>query len=103
MAGVDVGDRTLWRVPGGGPLHKTPAMTDGAVHVRDDLLGPVAVDAARGQERRHLETGGEVCSSPVVADGTVYVGSTDDFPYAIHVSRSWSLSSTPPAVTADIA
>ncbi|MFF5146151.1 PQQ-binding-like beta-propeller repeat protein [Streptomyces sp. NPDC013157] len=42
------------------------------------------MDAATGEERRRLETGGEVCSTPVVADGTVYVGSEDDFLYAVH-------------------
>lgn len=34
VAGVDVGDRTLWRVPGGGVLYRTPAMADGAVSLR---------------------------------------------------------------------
>ncbi|KAB1977590.1 PQQ-binding-like beta-propeller repeat protein [Streptomyces triticiradicis] len=42
-----------------------------------------AVDAATGEERRRLQTGGEVHATPVVADGTVCAGSEDDFPYAL--------------------
>ncbi|MBK3576928.1 PQQ-binding-like beta-propeller repeat protein [Streptomyces sp. MBT65] len=37
-----------------------------------------------GEERWRPETQGEVYSWPVVAGGTVYVGSKDDFLYAIH-------------------
>ncbi len=43
-----------------------------------------AVDAATGEERWKQETGAARQSSPAVADGTVYVGSLDDFLYAIH-------------------
>ncbi|MFG2375269.1 PQQ-binding-like beta-propeller repeat protein [Streptomyces sp. NPDC048504] len=48
--------------------------------------GHVALGGGRGhgRERWRLQTGGEVYSTPVVADGTVYVGSLDNFPYAMH-------------------
>jgi len=42
------------------------------------------VDAVTGEERWRLQTGGEVHATPLVADGAVYIGSKDDFPYAVH-------------------
>ncbi|MER5449235.1 PQQ-binding-like beta-propeller repeat protein [Streptomyces sp. NPDC002766] len=45
---------------------------------------PLPRPTRRAEERWRLETVGEVHATPVVVDGTVYVGSDDDFLYAIH-------------------
>jgi outer membrane protein assembly factor BamB len=42
-----------------------------------------ALDAATGTEQWRFQTGGHVHSSPVVVDGTVYVGSWDGNVYAL--------------------
>ncbi len=72
MTCVDVGDRTLWRVPGGGVLYRTPAMADGAVYVLDRFFGLVAVDADSGQRRWTLRDDSGIASSPVAGVGVVY-------------------------------
>ena len=68
--------------PHGGVQHTLTA-ADGSVYVGNNK-GLVAMDAATGEERWRLQTGREVYSTPVVADGTVYVGGLDNFLYAIH-------------------
>ncbi|MER7182938.1 PQQ-binding-like beta-propeller repeat protein [Streptomyces hyaluromycini] len=72
MTGVDVGDRTLWRAPGGGVLYRTPAMADGVVYVLDRFFGLVAVDADSGQRRWTLRDDSGIASSPVAGTGVVY-------------------------------
>ncbi|WP_123971979.1 PQQ-binding-like beta-propeller repeat protein [Streptomyces sp. Ag109_O5-1] len=72
MTGVDVGDRTLWKVPGGGIPYRTPAIADGAVYVLDDLFDLVAVDADTGQRRWTLPNDSPIEASPVVGTGVVY-------------------------------
>ena len=41
------------------------------------------MDAATGEQEWAFETGGELSSSPTVAEGTVFVGSDDDYLYAV--------------------
>ncbi|MEW2306807.1 PQQ-binding-like beta-propeller repeat protein, partial [Streptomyces sp. NPDC006655] len=72
MTGVDVGDRTLWKVPGGGIPYRTPAIADGAVYVLDDLFDLVAVDADTGQRRWTLPNDSPIEASPVAGTGVVY-------------------------------
>ncbi|MER6079285.1 PQQ-binding-like beta-propeller repeat protein [Streptomyces sp. NPDC001833] len=67
MTGVDVGDRPLWKVPGGGIPYRTPAIADGAVHVHDDLFDLVAVDADTGQRRWTLPNDSPIKASPLPA------------------------------------
>lgn len=43
----------------------------------------VALHSATGEELWRFETGGPVSSSPAVVDGVVYIGSTDNYVYAI--------------------
>lgn len=76
MTGVEVSDRTLWRVPGGGVLYRTPAMADGSVYVPDDLFGLAAIDAETGQRRWTLRVDAGIGTSPVADDGVVYFADT---------------------------
>jgi outer membrane protein assembly factor BamB len=43
------------------------------------------VDINRGKLRWRFSTGGMVISSPAIANGLLYVGSTDQFLYALPV------------------
>lgn len=71
-----------WRVPAPGAGESTPAVAAAAVY-HGTYSGLSALDAATGEERWRVETGGEAFSSLVVAEGTVYIGGNDGFLYAI--------------------
>lgn len=72
MDGGHVSDRTLWRVPGGGILYRTPALSDGTVYVNDGLLRLAAIDADTGQRRWTLKHDAAIELSPVADAGAVY-------------------------------
>lgn len=87
----------LWTAATGGPVRSSPAVSDGMVYVGSDDAKLYAFDAAgllncsAGPPRTCLArwvttTGGIVRSSPVVADGVVYVGSDDGGLYALHAT-----------------
>ncbi|WP_123974719.1 PQQ-binding-like beta-propeller repeat protein [Streptomyces sp. Ag109_O5-1] len=82
-AGIDVDDRTLWRVPGGGVLHHTSAMADGAVYVLQDFFDLVAVDAGTGERRWTLRSDSGIASSPVADAGVVYFADTAGYLTAV--------------------
>ena len=58
-----------------------------------------ALDAATGATQWAFYAGGEVISSPAVADGVVYVGSYDDDLYALAASNGNELWSGKPGST----
>ena len=76
MTGVEVSDRTLWRVPGRGVLYNTPTTADGAVYVRDGLFDLAAIDADTGQRRRTLHVDAGIETSPAAGDGVVCFAGT---------------------------
>jgi len=112
--------RELWRFATGGRIRSSPAVADGFVYVGSADGRVYAVDVATGDERWRYEPEGashvsaefgfdrkSIIASPVVAGGTVYVGSRDGFMYALDRttgefkwradhSVSWAMSS--PAV-----
>ncbi|MBN1883561.1 MAG: PQQ-like beta-propeller repeat protein [Deltaproteobacteria bacterium] len=70
----------------------SPSVADGVVYTRrmgkysDDRDYLYAVDAANGTMRWRFELGdvlGEICASPTVVEGIVYVKSTDTLLYAV--------------------
>jgi len=90
-----------WSYPTGGPVDSTPAVTGGVVYV-DSLDGKTyALDTATGHFRWSYPTGNTVNgapsgfvntyeSSPVVAGGTVYIGSDDGKLYALDAATGHS-------------
>ncbi|MET9463126.1 PQQ-binding-like beta-propeller repeat protein [Streptomyces canus] len=73
---LEAGDRRRSSiVADGGGRHR--------VHRQRGHVAP-GVNAATREERWRLHTHGKVNSSPVVADGSMYVSSQDNFLYAVH-------------------
>lgn len=83
-----------WRSQTDAEVHSSPTVSNGVVYVgtgvRSVVAGPDetatslhALDAASGTQRWRYETDGSVQSSPTVAGGTAFVGSSDGFLYAI--------------------
>jgi outer membrane protein assembly factor BamB len=72
-----------WIFATGGPVHSSPAVSDGTVYIgsRDNYV--YAIDAETGLENWKFKTESWVQSSPVVAEGVVYVGSNDSKIYAL--------------------
>lgn len=62
---------------GDGVIEVTPAVDDGRVYAGASNGLIFAVDAASGELAWTLDAGAEVYSSPLVVDGTVYIGSND--------------------------
>jgi eukaryotic-like serine/threonine-protein kinase len=59
-------------------FQSSPAVADGVVYVgTNNDRRVIALDAATGRQRWSARTGGIVMSSPVVANGVVYIGSDD--------------------------
>jgi outer membrane protein assembly factor BamB len=92
LATTDGSER--WRAATGTEVHSSPTVANGVVYVgtgeRSVGSGPdetatsvYAYDLNDGTERWRYETDGSVQSSPTVADGTVFVGSSDGSLYAI--------------------
>ena len=72
-----------WGNEGWDYFTSSPVIADSMVIVGSGDGNVYAFDAASGDERWRVRTGGRVRSSPAVADGVVYVGSADGFLYAI--------------------
>ena len=101
----------LWTFQAGGSIYSTPAIYNNMAFFGTSDVAPTpvpsgvptptappiqiqqgvapgtgvffAVDIATGKERWRLQTEGKILSSPAVADGLVYIGSTDHNLYAV--------------------
>ena len=62
-------------------------MKEGVVAFGSDDNTVHALDAATGSLIRRFRIVGEIWSSPVVADGVLYVGSKDGYVYALKASE----------------
>jgi outer membrane protein assembly factor BamB len=75
------------------------AVADGAVYFASSADGQVcSLDAATGQVRWRIYTGGPVRLAPMVADGRVYVGSDDGIVYCLRASdgrEEWTFRAAP--------
>jgi outer membrane protein assembly factor BamB len=104
-----------WRFATGGRVNSSPAVANGLVYVLSYDGNVYAIDAASGRERWKFATGGEhrftashlhgalpegeqmpdpydmFLSSPTIAGGTVYIGSSDGHVYALN-AESGSLA-----------
>lgn len=90
-----------WTHDTGAIVRSSPTIVDGAVYVgagchnliceayaEGESRGWIySLDADTGERRWRHETGAEVVSSPAVASGSVYVGSSDAHLYALDVSN----------------
>lgn len=80
-----------------GGVKSSPSVNNGTVFfgsrfVRDRDAGIFAVDAATGGRQWTVQTGGSVLSSPIIANGTLYVGCNDNYVYAVDATsgdRKW--------------
>ncbi|MFG1625920.1 PQQ-binding-like beta-propeller repeat protein [Kribbella sp. NPDC049227] len=75
-------------------FQSSPAVVNGTVYIgTNNDRRVLALDAATGAIKWSFRTGGVVMSSPVVANGVVYVGSDDRSVYALRATngqRLWS-------------
>ena len=74
-----------------GPVHSSPLVVDGVVYTganRTAVLGSdnnvYALNAATGQILWGTDIGGDVDSTPTLADGVLYIGSGDNGLYALN-------------------
>jgi outer membrane protein assembly factor BamB len=72
-----------WGLEGWDYFTSSPVIAGDRVVVGSGDGNVYALDAATGQERWRVETGGRVRSSPAIGDGVVFVGSADGVLYAI--------------------
>lgn len=84
----------LWSVAAGAGIASPMAVANGVVYI--DTSGPDgavdALSAATGQQLWTFTTGdGSGLASPIVANGVVYVGSTDDNVYALSAASGTEL------------
>jgi len=75
----------VWSFPLDGLGGTSPAVVDDRVYVTEGASGHRvhALDAANGERQWTGETGDSVRASPAVADGVVYIASSDHYVYAI--------------------
>jgi outer membrane protein assembly factor BamB len=89
-----------WTFTTGGPVHSSPAVSDGTVYFGSRDGNIYAVDISTGEKRWTFKTGSWVDSSPVIAGGVLYCGSNDGNLYALDAKtgeKRWAFQ-TPYAV-----
>lgn len=74
-----------WKFNAGNQVVSSPAyaVEDNALYVGSVNGKIYSIDAQRGKERWTYTTDGPITGSPYIADGIVYIGSTDKFLYAL--------------------
>ena len=86
--------RVAWKTPLGAPVRSSPAVTAaGQVFVGTDGGALVMLDAKTGAVLTRARLGGRIWAGPLVHSGRVFVGSDDQFFYALeHKGQTLSLA-----------
>ena len=82
-----------WTFTTGGPIHSSPALSNGMVYVGSQDGNIYALDAATGEKLWAFKTNSWVESSPVIVGGVLYCGSNDGNLYALNAEtgeKHWS-------------
>lgn len=82
--------RRTWRYDAGGPIRSTPFITPEYIYVGTEAGELLCLDF-RGQSRWQFRAKRAITSSPLVAQGIVFVGSLDGTFYAVDAKSGWAL------------
>jgi hypothetical protein len=72
-----------WRYKRGAPTMPSPILVGDALYFVSDNGIFTCLDAATGEERYRERLGGNFCSSPIFADGKIYVGNREGTMFVI--------------------
>jgi len=80
-----------WKFPQGAPTMSSPLLVGDELYFSSDNGLFTCLDAKTGKENYRERLGGNVSSSPIVADGKIYLGNRDGLMYVIQPGKEFKL------------
>ncbi len=94
LAGAATAPEIVWREKKGAPTMSSALVVDGLVFMVSDKGVATCLDAASGARLWSERLGGNFSSSPLYADGRIYVGNRDGDTFVIEPNREFKLLAT---------
>jgi outer membrane protein assembly factor BamB len=94
LAGAATAPEIVWREKKGAPTMSSALVVEGLVFMVSDKGVATCLDTASGERLWSERLGGNFSSSPLYADGRIYVGNRDGDTFVIEPSREFTLLAT---------
>jgi outer membrane protein assembly factor BamB len=94
LAGAATAPEIVWREKKGAPTMSSALVVEGLVFMVSDKGVATCLDTASGERLWSERLGGNFSSSPLYADGRIYVGNRDGDTFVIEPSREFQLLAT---------
>ncbi len=94
LAGAATAPEIVWREKKGAPTMSSALVVEGLVFMVSDKGVATCLDTASGERLWSERLGGNFSSSPLFADGRIYVGNRDGDTFVIEPSREFQLLAT---------
>jgi len=94
LAGAEAAPEIMWRQPRGAPTMPSPLVVGTEVYLVNDKGIATCLDARTGDIVWSERLGGNVSSSPLFADGRIYVGNREGATFVIKPGRTFELLAT---------
>ena len=94
LAGAESAPEIMWRQPRGAPTMPSPLVVGSEVYLVNDKGIATCLDARTGDIVWSERLGGNFSSSPLFADGRIYVGNREGATFVIKPGRTFELLAT---------